>query len=442
MPTKSRIWMVLACVLGCLLLFSPEAQPTGEQQVGRILDSHATSLRGVAVPKSETILSGDVLATSDDGSALVELKSGAKLKITKSSSVRFLGDGDKVQAELLAGAVVSESAGKPTLAVTTSKYRFAPSQEGNCRYAVALSKQQETLAAAMKGDLLVRANNSGSGYLLREGKYAVIPASSVGVPSQEKAGGEPTSAGQVGTVTNLIPEEVLQRRGRGEEIPLKVNDGVNQEDVIRTFKKGRVRITLLDGSFLNVAPRSVLRIIKQDAQTQQTQLELTLGLLRAEGVRLAEPGASFKVQTPTATISMVGTVLFVHALPNLTQVYCVQGVCSVQNSNPAIAKQVTLHTGEFTNVSRGLPPSAPVETSAAKLQSEVNQTNVGPPTTAVSGPGGWGGGATTEPWHIGSLSPTSSLLLVIGVGAGAAAAAIPLAASGGGAAPPASPSVP
>ena len=102
MPTKSRIWIVLACVLGCLLLFSPEAHSAGEQQLGRILYSNATSLRGVHVPNSETILSGDVLATSDDGSALVELKSGAKLKITENSSVRFLGDGDKVQAELLA----------------------------------------------------------------------------------------------------------------------------------------------------------------------------------------------------------------------------------------------------------------------------------------------------------------------------------------------------
>ena len=50
MPTKSRIWIVLASVLGCLLLFSLEAQPAGEQQLGRILYSNATSLRGVAVP--------------------------------------------------------------------------------------------------------------------------------------------------------------------------------------------------------------------------------------------------------------------------------------------------------------------------------------------------------------------------------------------------------
>jgi hypothetical protein len=112
MLTRSRIRIALAS-LACLLLFSQRAQPVGEQPLGRILYTHATSLRGVTVPKSETILSGDVVVTAGDGSALVEFKSGARLKITENSSVRFLGEGDKVQAELLAGAVVSESAASP-----------------------------------------------------------------------------------------------------------------------------------------------------------------------------------------------------------------------------------------------------------------------------------------------------------------------------------------
>jgi hypothetical protein len=43
---------------------------------------------------------------------------------------------------------------------------------------------------------------------------------------------------------------------RGAEIPLKVTDGVYVEDVVHTFKTGRVRIALVDGSFLNVCARS------------------------------------------------------------------------------------------------------------------------------------------------------------------------------------------
>jgi len=226
MPAMSRTWIVLASVLGCLLLVSSEALSAGEQQLGRILYSNATSLRGVAIPESETILSGDVLATSDNGSALVELKSGVKLQITENSSVRFLGDGDKVQAELLAGAVVSVSAGKPTLVVTTSMFQFAPSQEGNCRFEVALSKQQEAVASAMKGNLLVRTPDSLGNYILPEGKYAAFPASSDGFPSQEKAGGGATSAGQAGTVPRRQPPTALLRA-----LPTQLQSQINQTNV-------------------------------------------------------------------------------------------------------------------------------------------------------------------------------------------------------------------
>jgi ferric-dicitrate binding protein FerR (iron transport regulator) len=410
-------------------LFSSEAQPAGEQQLGRILYSKDTSLRGVAVPKSETILNGDVLATSNSGSAIVKLKSGAKLKITGNTSVRFLGDGDKVQAELLGGAVVSESAGKPAIVVTTSKFQFGPSQEGNSRFAVALSKQEETVASAMTGNLLVRTPGSHGSYILPEGKYAAIPATSDGVPAQEKAGGEQATAGQVGTVTNEIPAEVLQRQGQGAEIPLKVGDGVNQEDLVRTLKTGRVRITLQDGTLLNIGALSVLRITKQDPQAQQTQIELTQGILRAEVVKLTKPGGSFQVRTPTAIVDVVGTVLFVHALPDVTQVSCVEGVCLVQNINPTVAGQtalhangqVTLQAGQSTTVRRGQLPTDPTTTADAQLQSEINQTNAGTPGGLAQ--------AGLSVWHIGPLSEAESVLVLVGIGA-AAAIAIPLATAG------------
>ena len=435
MPTKPRIRIVLASILGCLVWFSPEAQPAGEQQLGRILDSHATSLRGVAVPKSETILSGDALATSDDGSALVEFKSGAKLKITENSSVRFLGDGDKVQAELLAGAVVSESAGKPTLVVTTAKYQFAPSQEGNCRFAVALSKQQETVAAAMEGNLLVRTRDSIGSYILLEGKYAAISASSVGVPSQEKVGGEPTPAGQAGTVTNAIPEEVLQRQGHGAEIPLKVNDGIDWEDVVQTLEDGRLRIALSVGYFLDIGSGSTVKIIKHDPKTLQTRIQLTLGRMRAQVVKLTQPGSSIKVETPTAITGEGGPDFIVEAEPDYTRAYCIAGTVSIQNIDAAVAGQVILHAGEFTEVVRGLSPAVPERATAILLQGKIDQTMVAPAAAGRPSPAQAG-------WHIGSLSEAESVGLLVGIAAGAAAGiAIPLATRGAPAAP-VSPSAP
>ena len=410
MLTDSQIRIALASTAACLLLFSPRARAAGEQPLGRILYAHATSLRGVGVPNSETLLSGDVLATADNGSALVELKSGARLKITENSSVRFLGDGDKVQAELLAGAVVSESAGKAMLVVTTSKFHFAPSQEGPSRFAVALSKEQEIVAGAIKGNLLVSTPDSTETYILPEGEYAAIPVSSADVPLEEKGGGAPTSAGQVGTVTGAEPEEFIQRQGRGAEIPLKVKAGVYPADVIRTLKPGRVRIALLGGSFLNIGAGSVMRIAKHDAQAQRTEIELTVGLMRAEVAKLTRLGASFQVRTQTATAGVVGSVIFVQALPDLTQVCSIEGICWVRNINPAIGGQVTLQPGQCTTVPRGLPPTPPTQMSLAQLPSEIY------PAGRV--------------WHIGPLGGASSLLLLIALAAAATAAiAVPVLTS-------------
>ena len=410
MPTESRIRMALAGTLAYLLLFSPGAQASGEQPLGRILYAQATSLRGVAVPKSETILNGDLIATSDEGSALVEFKSGARLKITANSSVRLVGEGEKVRAELLAGAVVSESAGKPMLEVTTSKFQFAPSQDGSSRYAVALSKERETFAGAMQGNLLVKSPDSTCSYVLPEGEYAAIPASSIDVPAQFNPGGAPTSPGQVGTVMIAGPEQVIQRHGQSSEVMLNVTDGVFLEDIIRTLKLGRVRIALLDGSFLNICAGSVMKILKHDAQAQQTQIELTLGLMRAESVKLTKLGASFQVQTQTASIGVLGGELFVHAFPDVTQVCSVEGTSWVRNINPAIVGQVTLQPGQCTTVPRGLPPTPPTQASVADLP-------------CLEYPAG-------RVWHVGRLTGATSILLLAAIGAAATAAvAIPLVTS-------------
>jgi ferric-dicitrate binding protein FerR (iron transport regulator) len=411
---------MLASIFGCLFLFSPVSQAAGEAELGRVLYAHAANLRGMPAPGSETILSGDVLTTSEDGSALVELKSGAKLKTEKGSSVRFLGDGETVQAELLSGTVVSESAGKPTMVVTTPQYQFAPAQEEECRYVVQLSKEA-IVAGAIKGNILVKARNANGSYVLHQGNYAAISASAAEVPGQAtQAVGQADE--RVGTVSDVIPDGVVQRKGQGAETALKVNDGIYREDVVRTLQNGRLRIALADGSSLSFGTGSNMELIGYDPRLQQTQIKLNAGEMRARVLKLIREYSSFKVQTPTAAINVAGADFIVEAQPDKTGVYSIEGMVSVQNIAPDIAERVTLRPGEYTSVAPGLPPSAPMNTPNPVLQSQINQTTVGP--TA----GGLGGQAKTTPagWHIGSLSEAASIGLVAGIGAGAAVAvAIP-----------------
>jgi hypothetical protein len=48
-----------------------------------------------------------------------------------------------------------------------------------------------------------------------------------------------------------------------------------------------------------------MRIVKNDAATEQTELELGVGKFRGQIVKLTKPGASFKIKTQTAVVGVV-----------------------------------------------------------------------------------------------------------------------------------------
>jgi len=189
--------------------------------------------------------------------------------------------------------------------------------------------------------------------------------------------------------------------------------------------------TLSDGFFLDIGSNSIMKIITYDPKTQQTEIQLTLGRMRVWVAQPTRPSSSIKVETPTAATGEVGPNFIVHADADVTRVYCIGGVTSIQNIDAAVAGQVVLHAGEFTEVVRGLPPSAPEGATDVLLQREIDGTTVSPATAGLRKP-------TPTGWHIGSLSEAESIGLVVGIGAGAAVAvAIPVITRG-----PASPSSP
>lgn len=418
-----RNHIVLASI-GCLVVFFlPARHAAGEQPLGRVLHSYATTLRGAPVRGSETIVTGDVLTTTGEGNALVELQTGTRLRIAESTSVRFLRDGESVRAELFSGKVISESIGKPTLTVSTSTYQFAPAQEAESRYAVQLSKEEMAVAAAMKGNVIVKANDAGGSYTLREGTYAAISPWATGVPDQTTAPAGQVGPERAGTVASLIPDGAVQRQGQGPQLALKVDDAVGWEDVLRTSQNGRVRIPLSDGSFLNLGNGSTLRVVGSGTERQRARMELTSGVMRVWVAKLTQTSSNFEVQTPTAAATgTLGSDFIIEAHPEVTTVYCLEGLISIHNVDAALTGQAVLHAGELTTIASGLPPSAPVEAASTLLQAEITQTVLPPPS---------GGRRAAAGWHIGSLSEAESIGLLVGLGAGAAAAAaIPLATAG------------
>jgi len=368
------------------------------------------------------IFKGDVIRTGKASSAAVDFRSGAAATIAENSEVPLSPDTERTSLNLRQGALVLRSAGRQPVRVSVLGTSVIAYGKGNfpaiCRVA-AVGRE----VAVFNDHGRVEIQGAGAPLLLPVGKFAQLEARS-----------PQGAAGQLaGRVTAAIPSETVQHAGQTAELPLKIQDPINWEDLVKTQRTGRVRIELLDGSILNVGARSNLRVTKHDPQTQQTMIEMAVGRLRGEVVKITKPSGSFQVRTQTAVIGVVGTIFFVHATFDFTRVTCIEGLLTVQNINPAITGVATLHAGESTTVPRGLPPAGALQAPTGQIQSQVNETNVGGPSAGAGvAPGEAPGEAGTLNRDVtnatttaaGAISAGTSLITISRVGDARAAATL------------------
>ena len=96
-------------------------------------------------------------------------------------------------ADLDSGTVVTLKQAQAGLMVETSKYTVEPTASGKVIYMVSMLPDRSTMVAARFGNVMITERVSGQRYELREGSYASISASAVGVPAapQEKEESRP-----------------------------------------------------------------------------------------------------------------------------------------------------------------------------------------------------------------------------------------------------------
>ncbi|HXE90237.1 MAG TPA: FecR family protein [Terriglobales bacterium] len=202
----------------------------------------------------------------------------------------------------------------------------------------------------------------------------------------------PLLAEDAGKVARVLPEGFITRAAATAEA--RVPDPVAWNDVLRTSRQGRMRLSLVDGSLLTLGSESELRVVKHDAQSQQSLAELLYGRMRARVVKMTKPTAGFEVRTPTAVVGAIGTEFAIDATrssaaanqintladltpgalpgPNMQQptladfhaveetiVYGLERITGVRNIDPKVVGVVYLLAGEFTIVRRGHPPTPP-----------------------------------------------------------------------------------
>jgi len=189
----------------------------------------------------------------------------------------------------------------------------------------------------------------------------------------------PDATGQrAGEVSRVIPAVNIMRGAKSMNASAKTP--VDWQDVLNTQANGRARVSLDDGSVLNVGSDSSVKVVKHDAGAQQTDLEVTVGKIRSQAQKISQPNGKFEVHTPSGVAGVVGTDFYVAYENNIMTVIVFDGVVNVCNLTGVC---VAVKAGQLTTVrnSDSNGPASPSQANLSTLSEAVAST------TLETGPG-------------------------------------------------------
>jgi hypothetical protein len=243
----------------------------------------------------------------------------------------------------------------------------------------------------------------GSGSPCKRALAGVLASLIAVLPLLAEGPAEPTA----GQVTAIIP--AAERNNR----VLKLKQEVDWNDLLRTDRSGRARLSLRDGSILSLGSNSEVKVIEHDPAGQQTLVQLNFGKVRSRVVAISQPGGRFEMRTPVAVINVLGTDFFTQydAPSNTFRVICYSGSVKISGAGKFEGKSETIHAGQMLEVGASRF-GAPQATLNAIQQDSIAETT-------TEGPG--------------AVNADSHLLRNVLIGAAAAAAGVivGLVASGG-----------
>ena len=182
---------------------------------------------------------------------------------------------------------------------------------------------------------------------------------------------------RAGEVSRVIPAVSLLRGAKTMSANAKTP--VDWQDVVNTQANGRARVSLDDGSVLNVGSDSSMKIVKHDAGAQQTDLEVTVGKIRSQAQKISQPNGKFEVHTPAGVAGVVGTDFYVSYENGVMNVTVFDGFVKVCNLAGIC---VTVKAGQFTTVRNGdsSGPAPPNQASLSALSDAVASTTLEAPS--------------------------------------------------------------
>jgi hypothetical protein len=210
---------------------------------------------------------------------------------------------------------------------------------------------------------------------------------------------------QAGKVSIVVPTAYVVRAS--QQLNAAPAMAVNWGDVINTGHLARARISLTDGSVLNVGSDSNLTVAKHDASAQQTDLDLNYGRVRARAVKLVKPDAHFQIRTSVGVAGVVGTEMIVTfetpedtgagvaetaaAPPNKEHdkrrmgLICLEGACKLCDN---ALNCVLMKGGQVSSIRGNEAPAQPAPVTPLSVTEAVNATKAAGVGATGAGVGG------------------------------------------------------
>lgn len=226
---------------------------------------------------------------------------------------------------------------------------------------------------------------------------ACVLACSVVIPFDLLAQ-NPSAPERAGEISRIIPAVNIARGAKS--ITASAKTIVDWLDFVNTKPSARARVSLDDGSVLNIGSDSSVHIVKHDAGAQQTDLEVSLGKVRSQAQKITQPNGKFEVHTPAGVAGVVGTDFYTAYENNVMTVIVFEGFVRVCNLAGVC---VVVKAGQMTTVRSGDSSSPEIaQASLAALTDAIA-------ATALEGPSG-----TAQAHHISKgTAITLSLIAVV-----------------------------
>jgi hypothetical protein len=201
------------------------------------------------------------------------------------------------------------------------------------------------------------------------------------------------TAAVVGRFVMVQGQVDVLKQGKTPGIPVKLQDGVEPGDVIRTKAKAKAQVQFVDDSLMTLAPESRLAVadyvFDPGSQVRRATLRFFKGLMHlvvTRHLQLQEP--DFIVETVTAVTGVRGTEWYTLLKPNSTLIYLIQGLLGVNSSIPQIPALLILEPMQFTEVIRDQQPRLGRPITPADLTMLKKLMDTGVPDSALFQPPG------------------------------------------------------